>query len=278
MSSIKFICPKCRIDLHQHNELECTLKIEKTGRSLSYDFNLLLLKKYKNRYLLNQVLNNNAKMVYDRYPLENLAVGGKNSATSENIRERLLQMQTNGASISLIDIGCGPQDIPDYLNGLDNNIEVYGLDIIPNSNFRGFRIIGCSEFLPFSSKQFDIVIFSGSLDQVTDVKDSIAESIRILKEDGHILVKLNRDPTFLDHLNKIIRRFAKSIYFGVNHYRYTIYKNDLVLYRPLFAIDSFHKKLITKEHVIRQMKKNGFSVIHNTNNTGDRVIEFRRLK
>lgn len=277
MSSIEIICPKCRVDLNQHNELECTLKTEKTEKHFRYDYNSLLLKRYKNKYLLNQILNNNAKMVYDKYPEGNLAIGGQNTATSAYIKERLLQKETQVGRFSLIDIGCGPQDVPDYLNGLVDNITIYGLDILPNSNFKGFRIIGCSEFLPFSSNSFDYVIFSGSLDQVTDVKDSISESIRILKKGGHILVRLSGDPKLLDYLNIRVRRIIKSIYFGINHNRFTIYKNDLILYRPLFAIDPYHKKLVTKENVIHFMKKKGFCILTDSKNTGDRIIEFKKL-
>jgi ubiquinone/menaquinone biosynthesis C-methylase UbiE len=89
----------------------------------------------------------------------------------------------------LLDVGCGLLEVPGYLDFEDKSkFEFFGIDPIEDRSFRGIRIVGCSEFMPFEDEQFDVLIFATSLDHVCSLGYTISESYRILVDGGKVMI------------------------------------------------------------------------------------------
>jgi SAM-dependent methyltransferase len=88
---------------------------------------------------------------------------------------------------SILDIGCGPQAVPSYLQGA--NLEyVAGLDpLLPYEKHPFVFAQGVAEFLPWEDNTFDTVLAATSLDHVLLLDKTFAEVVRVLVPDGHFL-------------------------------------------------------------------------------------------
>jgi SAM-dependent methyltransferase len=88
----------------------------------------------------------------------------------------------------VLDIGCGPYDVPVYLKG-------YPLDRIaaidPVEPFQPHPFVfarGLAEFLPFADRSFDTVIAATSLDHVLSLDRALSEIARVIKPSGSLIV------------------------------------------------------------------------------------------
>ena len=115
--------------------------------------------------------------------------------------------------------------------------EAFGFDPhIPSVDY-GNRTLGLNikkgfgEKLIFKNQEFDIVLSLGSLEHSYDVNKSLKEIYRVLKRDGHIIIRWRS--------NKIIGSTLE--YFNHNHYRY-----------------------FTRETWKLMLNKHGFKIIQNT--------------
>ncbi|MCE9546976.1 MAG: methyltransferase domain-containing protein [Planctomycetia bacterium] len=89
----------------------------------------------------------------------------------------------------VLDIGCGPQPVPWYLDDYPVNY-IWGLDPISRREDHPFSFVsGVAEFLPWDDGQFETVIVATSLDHVLLVDRAFAEMHRVLaKPAGRLLV------------------------------------------------------------------------------------------
>lgn len=89
---------------------------------------------------------------------------------------------------SVLDIGCGPQELPVYLRGFKVE-RVAGLDPLSGYGQRRFEFRqGFAEFLPWDDAQFDVVIFATSLDHVLSLERTLDEVCRVLRPGGVCIV------------------------------------------------------------------------------------------
>lgn len=86
----------------------------------------------------------------------------------------------------VLDIGCGPQPVPYYLDGYPIE-DIVGLDPIESRHPFEFHC-EYAEFIPFDSDLFDCAIFATSLDHLLSPLDALREAKRVLKDGGLILV------------------------------------------------------------------------------------------
>lgn len=230
----------------------CSFEYECHENYIKYDFNSLLFQEYKKVFLLNKVLNNNAYLAY---------IDLKDSSLSMSYREDVKRFEKyikdNTVGRRLLDIGCGPLDLPGYLEFTNKSqIEVYGLDPIENTKFKGFRVIGCAEFTPFQDNFFDIIIFATSIDHVCSVEKALRESKRILKENGKIIIWTGDTKIALSKkIKRKIKTFYKTLVFGYRVDKFIIYPNLNVYYVPNGAIDPFHTSFQGPEDLIKISKK-----------------------
>lgn len=89
---------------------------------------------------------------------------------------------------NVLDIGCGPQPFPSYLNNAidKGEITVFGIDPLfadhPFNFYQGF-----AEFLPWQANCFDVVICATSLDHCLNLSRTLEEINRVLKPGGKLL-------------------------------------------------------------------------------------------
>lgn len=94
----------------------------------------------------------------------------------------------------ILDVGCGPHDVPSYLSGrrLDS---IFGVEPLPLRVTPPYRVLrGFGECLPWADGQFDAVVSGTSLDHVLSLKHSLLEVARVLKPNGTFVVWLASIP------------------------------------------------------------------------------------
>lgn len=89
----------------------------------------------------------------------------------------------------LLDVGCGPQPLPSYLEGCNLRL-VHGIDPIPpTGGEHPFTFVrGVGERLPWPGGYFTTVLCATSLDHVVDPGAVLQEARRVLLPTGRLLV------------------------------------------------------------------------------------------
>lgn len=84
----------------------------------------------------------------------------------------------------VLDVGCGPQPVPWYLEGHPLGA-VYGVDPLGDAADHPFVFFrGIAEFLPWADGQFDLVVVGTSLDHVLLLDRALSEIRRVLTKPG----------------------------------------------------------------------------------------------
>jgi SAM-dependent methyltransferase len=239
---------------------------------------------YKEKYLLNKVLNNNGYLSYVFLQEGSLSLNGRDDVC--NFRDYI---QSSCSSGILLDIGCGTLPRPGYLDFEDKSgFEFYGLDPIDDKSFSGMRVVGCAEYLPFDGSQFDAIVFATSIDHVCSLEKTISECHRILKIGGRVLIWMSDrsvPPFRLKHLmesitsrlkhltetissfriKRMIKRLKRKSKFKISDTstviwkdKFLIYPNWTVLYVPDGAVDPFHSFNEDPKKIVALMKAQGF--------------------
>lgn len=274
--AVRYSCVQCRRPLpvpsSGHGKLTCTgcqFSYDYDDRYLRYAFDAMLLSKYRNDYLLNKVLNNNAFISYQTLAEGSLSL--KTRADVARVRDYLFRHARPGR---LLDIGCGPLPLPGYLDFPDKTgFEFYGLDPIDDKRFEGTRIVGCSESTPFADEQFDTIVFATSLDHVCSLDDTIRETNRILVDGGRVVIWMgDRSMSFFQRLKHWLIIQYLSLKRGYRVDRYAVFDNFTVLYIPNGAVDPYHSYHESPAQTITLMDRLGFDLTDKTVNNPDEVF------
>ncbi len=87
----------------------------------------------------------------------------------------------------VLDIGCGPQAVPYYLEDYPCD-GICGIDPISQPEDHPFFFIsGVGEFLPFEDTAFDVVISGTTLDHYYLLDRGLASAFRVLRPGGHFI-------------------------------------------------------------------------------------------
>jgi SAM-dependent methyltransferase len=122
------------------------------------------------------------RRAYEADPVNNLSVEGHRDA--EVFRAFIAPYMVG----SVLDIGCGPQELPVYLRGFRLD-RVAGLDPLSGGERRRMDFCqGFAEFLPWEDAQFDAVLFATSLDHVLSLEKTLDEVCRVLTPGGKCIV------------------------------------------------------------------------------------------
>lgn len=251
----------------------CGFTYEYAKNYLKYDGDRLLLKHFKKRYLLNKVLNNNGLLSYYFTQEGSLSLSG---------REDVLNFKTYISSYisrgKILDVGCGVLELPGYLDFEEKGgFEFYGIDPIDNKSFRGIRITGCAEFMPFFDNSLDAVIFATSLDHICSIERTIHETHRVLSEGSKVFVWMSdRSTSFYEKLKNmedlLLNRLRLRFGFKMDKFipgpnsnvrvnDFVIYPKYSVFYVPKGAIDPFHHCLKSPKGIIKLFKKTKFKFV-----------------
>jgi len=251
---------------------------------LKYDGDILLLKQFRKRYLLNKVLNNNALLSYSLIKEGSLSLSGREDVL--NFKKYILSHISGG---KILDVGCGILELPGYLDfGEKEGFEIYGIDPIDRPSFRGIRITGCAEFMPFVDNFFDVVIFATSLDHVCSVNRTALETHRVLSAGGKAIAWISdRGAPFFEILKNrqelLLNRVRLALGFKmeklvpnpncnvrVNHF--VIYPNHNVFYTPKGAVDPFHIHYESPRVIIKRFKEYDFNILDMTSNNKNEIF------
>jgi len=137
-------------------------------------------------------------------------------------RKRVCELLEECRGGKVLDIGCGPGVMVEYLTG--KGFEVFGADIskemvsrakerysyLKNCHFS----VGKAEDLNFPDSYFDVVICMGVIEYIADGEAAISEMARVLKPEGVLIVTLpNKSSPYRwwakIALNKRLLDFAK---------------------------------------------------------------------
>jgi SAM-dependent methyltransferase len=248
-------CPSCQVEYRYGKNY------------LKYDCDELLFTQFKKNYLLYKVLSNNAYLAYRFIQEGSLSCSERQDVS--NFRNYILSHVREG---KILDVGCGILDVPGYLDfDLKEGFEFYGIDPIDDRSFRGVRIIGCAEFMPFPDGFFDAVVFATSLDHVCSLEQTLREVHRVLSQKGKVLLWM-ADPTVpwaeraKDALLRTLHRLrapsspwtdisalapGENIRIG----DFAVYSNLSVFQIPKGAVDPFHVSYESPRRVISVMEQ-----------------------
>lgn len=88
---------------------------------------------------------------------------------------------------TVLDVGCGPGKLRQYLD--ETRVTYYGLDPLPMDETDSFRFIyGLGEHIPFEDSMFSYMLVISALDHFKDLDRFFAESKRVLKDDGRLMI------------------------------------------------------------------------------------------
>lgn len=119
---------------------------------------------------------------YTGFPVHSCSVAGHPSAAMFAV---FVNQFLRG---DVLDIGCGPQPVPLYLQDYPVD-RIYGIDPISTADRHPFHFYqGIAEFLPWSDASFDVAVAATSLDHVLFLDKALREIHRVLADDGEFLV------------------------------------------------------------------------------------------
>lgn len=280
-------CPRCKSPLAAGAPdpggcPKCGTRIQVTDATVAYDYLALLRAAFPRRYRLYKVLCNNGAVSYVE-----LAAGSLSLPERKDVAEfGAFLGRFVHAGDGVLDIGCGPLPTPGYLQGLRAvGARLLGLDVNP-TEFQGFRITGCAEFLPLPEASVEVVVFATSLDHVCDLEATMREVRRVLPAGGRCCIWMSdrqpywkqfflRERTFTGVLRRVCIDLPKQVvvnirdgrrlFYGVLHYftrsRYWDYENGSTFYCPPGAVDPFHSFFESPAEVTALAAKQGLALV-----------------
>jgi ubiquinone/menaquinone biosynthesis C-methylase UbiE len=92
----------------------------------------------------------------------------------------------------ILDIGCGPHEVPSYINFKRNEeATYYGIDVLVGQQPKALNFTqAMGEHLPFRDELFDIAISGTSILHYVNPKAGIEEALRVIKPTGYLCIWL----------------------------------------------------------------------------------------
>jgi len=246
---------------------------------LSYPFDALLYRRFRKQFLLNKVLSNNGYISY-----QTLKEGSLSLPDRPDVAQFREFIRAHAAEGRLLDVGCGMLELPGYLDfGADGpRFELVGLDPIADGDFRGLRIVGCSEFMPFADASFETLVYGTSLDHVCSLEQTLRESHRVLKPSGRLLIWMgDRHETPYLRVRLMLSRLkgwlhhrfrTEGVDYPYRDGRFVIYPNYQVFYVPHGAPDPYHAYRESPKKLVRMMRRAGFDLVEMKAHNKDLVL------
>lgn len=238
--------------------LKCGEKYSFSENYLKSNFDQKLFDNYRKDYLLNKVLNNNGYISY-----QFLQEGSISLPDRDDVAGFRMFLGSNATGGVILDVGCGVMARPGYLDFDDAKYTKFiGLDPIDDDSFFGLRLVACSEYIPLVSSAVDTVVFATSMDHVCNLKKTVAESNRVLKKGGRVVIWMSdRSMSLTEWCKNWLRRRLNSWRKGYSVDKYYVYPNWTVLGVPPGGVDPFHSFFETPEKIIKLFSKGGFKLV-----------------
>jgi SAM-dependent methyltransferase len=283
---LEFACPSCKIDLsppftknsknrsslvglegvfhsgidfEQSFPFECRgcgfafqAILESSGFRFSYPaYELLIVR--KKQFVKYNLGQNNGYISYGLLSSASLSIEENevNSSFRQFVQEQHLK------SLPVLDIGCGPQDLPIYLSGLSNPL--IGLDPF-NSRFQGDFIQGTAEFLPIKSSIIGTAICATSIDHLYDLEIALREINRVLVSRGRLIIWDHAAHSNELNFKSFVHQMLIPVVTGKRRLKfvkkkYQIYDNGVVLPIPRGFSDPFHTPMSRRKDWPKVLRK-----------------------
>lgn len=265
------ICARCHAALIESHDrcAGCGLRHVSEPGYFRYEFDELLFDRFRREYLLNKVLNNNGTLSYEL--LKEGSISLPERADVQRFRDFLLERARPG---TLLDVGCGILETPGYLAFPPGApFALVGLDPLDDRHFRGLRIVGCSEFMPFPNESVDTIVFATSLDHVCSLETTLSEAARVVRPAGKVIIWMgDQSQSLRQRLYSWIKTQLRSLKVGYRTDRYAVFPNGVVLFIPPGAVDPFHSHHENPRQIVRLMAARGFALEAQTARTKDEVF------
>lgn len=242
----KFCCPFCKTQI-EADKTCCGYQFRLLPDGIVYDHELMLLNKFSKDFILNKALNSNGHLSYYLLPEGSISLSDR-----QDVQTFASYVNAFHKSGVILDIGCGPLEVPGYLLPLqDKGNDFYGVDPLPDIKFKGTKVIGCCEYLPFEDESVDTLIFSTTIDHVCNLNQTFKEASRVLKKGGKVICWHWYDNQPFEHFKKRVK------FFFDRKKRYYPICNGITFVIPEGAQDPFHKRYIDPMHLVKLGKKHG---------------------
>lgn len=185
------------------------------------------------------------RVCYEGTPLHSCSVRGHKEAEAW---KKFISRYLKGGYV--LDIGCGPQPIPSYLEGYDVE-KIYGIDPLEGEAHPFVFKQGISENIPWECDSFDVVMFATSLDHVFLLDKTWAEVYRVLRKGGFLLVWTS---------------------FDENAQKYNPYSSDFKPY------DQYHMFHYNKHNLEEDLKDRFEQIEYFKSNTNTHFFAYRIIK
>lgn len=258
-----FVCPQCKrnIVLNAKHCANCNLEYDYSQGKFIYNYDKLLFESHKDNFLLNKVLNNNGYISYKFLADASLSLSTRKDVIDfkNYIYEQITIHKKINKKINFLDVGCGLLELPGYLDFDLENVELFGIEPIHESKFKGNLIIGCSEYIPLEANSMDYIIFATSLDHVCSLVSTIHETHRVLKSDGKVIIWMSdQSKSLFEYIKDKLRILKNYFTKGYRTDLYYVYPNYTVLGVPHGAVDPFHSFFESPNTIKKLFTKNGF--------------------
>jgi SAM-dependent methyltransferase len=243
MSAELLACPVCQGALADNCCAECGRRYTATQGVTDFTPNPPPDERVRARWGLWEQLEANGADAYELDPPSSLSVGDR-----EDVRAFAEFCRMDGR---VLDVGCGPQELPGYALGQD---QFFGIDPLRGVQPRAFSFVqGIAEYLPFRSGVFDRVLFATSIDHVLVPELALAEARRVSKSGGEIAIWLG-EPTPVPIRERWKRRSPEPLT------KIDTPQGVVGFEVPAGATDAFHVAHPAAKEIRRWLKRVGLTV------------------
>ena len=182
---------------------------------------------------------------------------------AETLKEQWKKYIILNKKSKILQIGCGPEDIINYLN-IGNRYAIDPLADFYKEKFKfdygGVKFLKArGEKLPFKTNFFDIVVLTNVLDHTENPKKALLEIKRVLKQDGIFYFENFFYQKSFINLSKIwgfIKKLFSNEIFNVHHpYMFTLNNiKDLISSQFKIIYDEVGKSLFDEIKDFKDMK------------------------
>lgn len=143
----------------------------------------------------------------------------------------------------------------------NSNIEYVAMDLEPERfTFLDNCTKGDVRKMPFADKCFDVIIHNQVIEHIDDEKQFIDESLRVLKDDGCMIINIPYSPylekTF-ESKNIVTEEDRKKHYYQEDHVR--LYGNDMLKSYDYLSITRLDESIMTEDLIKKMQLKRDIS-------------------